>query len=25
LAVLGAVDEGKVDEFKTKYFGLGQQ
>lgn len=24
LAVLGAVDEGKVDEFKTKYFGLGQ-
>ncbi len=24
LAVLGAVDEGKVDEFKTKYLGLGQ-
>lgn len=24
LAVLGAVDEGKVEAFKTKYFGLGQ-
>lgn len=24
LAVLGAVDEGKVDEFKTKYLGSGQ-